>query len=164
MHQSSTIQLRPITIDDFDTILCWSRDDSFCLANGWETNRDEEELRRWWSYCVHMKKETFTRIGIQWESRLIGYGDLAGIGNGCAELGIAIGESNLWGKGIGHQAALSIVEYGRETYALTTFTAETHESNKRSRRMLEKIGFEEISRNGFEEYAGKIEQLIQYRL
>jgi [ribosomal protein S5]-alanine N-acetyltransferase len=40
-------------------------------------------------------------MGIDLEERLVGYADLACIKDNTAELGIAIGESTLWGKGIG---------------------------------------------------------------
>ncbi|WP_211748698.1 GNAT family N-acetyltransferase [Paenibacillus sp. Marseille-Q4541] len=80
-----------------------------------------------------------------------------------AKLGIAIGESALWGKGIGIQSALCMMEYGSNKLGITIYYAETHESNIRSRKMLEKIGFKEISRVGSEQYLGVDDQLIQYR-
>ncbi|WIV21226.1 bifunctional GrpB family protein/GNAT family N-acetyltransferase [Paenibacillus polygoni] len=73
------------------------------------------------------------------------------------------GETKLWGKGIEFNASLHMIGYGAKQLGITIFYAETHETNTRSRRMLEKLGFEEISRIGFEEYLGKNEQLIQYR-
>ena len=63
------IQLRPITMADFTAVLIWSKDDTFCLANGWETNRDEQELNEWWMHCVTNKATDFKRIGIQEVSR-----------------------------------------------------------------------------------------------
>jgi len=56
-----------------------------------------------------------------------------------------------------------MIEYGFNKFGITTFHAETHESNIRSRKMLVNIGFEEVSRIGSEEYLGKIDQLIQYQ-
>jgi hypothetical protein len=38
------IKIRPLTIDDFGYVLKWSKDDTFCSANDWEQNRDEQEL------------------------------------------------------------------------------------------------------------------------
>ena len=79
-------------------------------------------------------------------------------------VGIAIGDSTLLGKGIGYNSALFMVDYASKKLGITVFTAETHESNFRSRKMIEKIGFKEISRCGCEEYLGTENQLIQYRL
>jgi len=102
-------------------------------------------------------------MGIESNNKLIGYTDLFYIKHNTAEFGIAIGETGLWGKGLGFSSALSMIQYGTEYLGITFFNAETHESNIRSRRMLEKIGFIEVSRVGTEEYLGKEEKLIQYQ-
>lgn len=103
-------------------------------------------------------------MGIEWNEKFIGYADLACIKDNIAELGIAIGESELWGKGIGYNAAICMMDYGSKKLGISIFNAETHEANVRSRKMLEKLGFKEISRFGSEEYLGATNQLIQYRL
>ncbi|WP_108671360.1 GNAT family N-acetyltransferase [Peribacillus acanthi] len=157
------IKIRPITMDDYRFVLNWSKDDTFCSANGWEKNRNEEELFRWWHQCVHNISNDFIRMGIELEARLIGYADLAFIKDNQAELGIAIGESILWGKGIGYKSSISMMDYAKEHLGITVSNAETHEANNRSRKMLEKIGFKEISRIGSEEYLGTESKLIQYR-
>jgi len=56
-----------------------------------------------------------------------------------------------------------MMDYAKKL-GITTFKAETHEANVRTRKMLEKIGFKEISRIGCEDYQGKNNQLIQYSL
>jgi [ribosomal protein S5]-alanine N-acetyltransferase len=88
---------------------------------------------------------------------------LASIKDFSAEFGIAIGESKLWGKGIGFRATKMMLEYSKTEFGITVFHAETHDHNFRSRKMLEKIGFKEISRIGFEKYMGTECCLIQYR-
>ena len=54
-NHSESIELRPLTIDDYEAVLMWSKDDFFCTANGWELNRSSEELYRWWINCVNNK-------------------------------------------------------------------------------------------------------------
>ncbi|WP_037287889.1 GNAT family N-acetyltransferase [Saccharibacillus sacchari] len=157
------IRLRRLRSEDCDIVLSWSRDPIFCEANGWEKNRDPEELKQWWSYCVDMDKPSFIRLGIEHEGTLVGYADLAEIHDDQAELGIAIGERKVWGRGIGRQAALAIIEYGKMKLGIKSFAAETHESNTRCRSMLEKVGFAEIGRAGHEWYCGQHDRLIQYR-
>ncbi|MGE7690342.1 GNAT family N-acetyltransferase [Lysinibacillus sp. NPDC097214] len=161
---SQCIKIRPLTINDYETVLKWSKDDSFCSANGWELNRSPEELYRWWLNCVNNVAEDFIRMGISFNDKLVGYADLACIKNKTAELGIAIGESGLWGKGIGFTSAICMMEFASKKLGMTTFNAETHEANVRSRKMLEKIGFKEISRLGSGEFLGMNSQLIQYKL
>ncbi|WP_442598785.1 GNAT family N-acetyltransferase [Neobacillus sp. D3-1R] len=105
------IKLRPLELDDYKIALNWSKDIHFCIANGWPQNRSDEELSLWWSNCVNNKKEDFVRMGIEFNDKLIGYADLACIKGNTAEVGIAIGESKLWGKGIGYHSLLCMVNY-----------------------------------------------------
>ncbi|MFC5604091.1 GNAT family N-acetyltransferase [Sporosarcina koreensis] len=158
------ITIRPLHIDDYETVLSWSKDDLFCSANGWELNRNEEELYEWWNRCVHNKAANFIRMGIEFDGELIGYADLAKIEGHSAEIGIAIGDSSIWGKGIGYHATLRLMNYATSKLGITDFIAETHETNIRSRKMLQNQGFVETSRIGSEEYMGEKSQLIQYKL
>lgn len=158
------IKIRPLQMDDYETVLKWSKDEAFCAANSWEANRDADEIYQWWQKCVNGFSDDFIRFGIEWNKQFIGYVDLACINDESAEIGVAIGESKLWGKGIGYQATKRMMKYGSEKLGVTIFNAETHETNIRSRRMLEKLGFKEISRVGREEYLGVETQIIQYQL
>ncbi|UUI03836.1 GNAT family N-acetyltransferase [Oceanobacillus jeddahense] len=142
----NTILLRPLTMKDFQTVLKWGKDESFCTANGWELNRSEKKLYSWWNRCVFNEQPNFIRLGIEFQHTLIGYADLADIHPHTAELGIAIGESNLWGKGIGRIAAQKMITYGMEHLDIHQFHAETHVTNYRAQKMLKKIGFQEESR------------------
>jgi ribosomal-protein-alanine N-acetyltransferase len=126
--------------------------------------KNEAANNKWWQHCVNNISEDFIRLGIELENRLIGYADLACIKGNTAELGIAIGESSLWGKGIGFNASICMMDYASKHLGITVYNAETHETNFRSRKMLEKIGFKEVSRIGSEEYLGTESQLIQYRI
>ncbi|WP_053367954.1 GNAT family N-acetyltransferase [Bacillus sp. FJAT-27245] len=163
VNNVQSVNIRPIRIDDFKFVLNWSSDEEFCLANGWETNRNEDELYRWWLRCVKNETNDFVRMGIEFDGKLIGYADLAGIHGHSAELGVAIGDTAYWGKGLGVKAAQCMMEYGFKKLDITNFTAETHEENVRSKKMLEKIGFKEISRIGHEEYMGAESRLVQYQ-
>jgi RimJ/RimL family protein N-acetyltransferase len=159
-----SITLRALRLDDYEAVLRWSMDDKFCAANEWEKNRDEEELYQWWVRCVNIQAEDFLRMGIEYDNKLIGYADLANIEGNTAEIGIAIGNSSLWGNGIGYYSTLSLMNYASAKLGITDFIAETHETNIRSQKMLHNLGFKEVSRIGSEEYMGKDSQLIQFRL
>lgn len=159
-----TVRIRPIVMEDFPSVLNWSRDELFCSANGWESNREKEELYQWWKRLVMEIPEDFIRLGLELDGKLIGYVDFADIQNDTAEFGIAIGDSGLWGKGIGYQAALAALDHASTALGITKIFAETHETNLRSRRLLEKIGFKELSRKGNEIYLGENVQLVQLQL
>ncbi|MDG5472480.1 GNAT family N-acetyltransferase [Jeotgalibacillus sp. ET6] len=118
---SHGIKLRPINIQDYEAVLKWSKDPSFCSANGWEQNQPSERLYTWWSNCVNNAEKDFFRKGKELNGELIGYADLASIKDHTAELGIAVGESRLWGKGIGYHSALCMLKYGAEKVGISTF-------------------------------------------
>ncbi len=158
------ITLREIKISDFEEVLKWSKDRHFCFASGWDVTRTEDELFQWWRHCVYNLTENFIRLGIEYHGKIIGYADLLCINNNCAEIGITIGDSSLWGKAIGSNALIKLMKEAAENREITTFLAETHETNIRSQKMLEKLGFKEIGRNGSEIYAGQECSLIQYSL
>ncbi|WOV87764.1 GNAT family N-acetyltransferase [Sporosarcina oncorhynchi] len=162
MTITHSIKIRDISKGDYDAIVSWSKNDTFCSANGWELNRSEDELHRWWMHCVNNESVDFIRKAIELDGKLIGYADLATIQGQSAEVGIAIGDSTLWGKGIGADALKRMMEYASEKLGITVFHAETHEANSRAQRLLAKIGFLEVSRIGTEDYVGREDQLIQY--
>lgn len=164
VDNSNLIKIRPITEEDYGYVLKWSKNDKFCLANDWDINRNEQELYKWWLYCVNDLPENLIRMGIEMENKLIGYADLACIAGNTAELGIAIGESMLWGNGIGFRSSMCMMNYASSNFGITVFHAETHETNIRARKMLDKMGFKEVSRIGAEEYLGVETKLIQYIL
>ncbi|KPN96729.1 GNAT family N-acetyltransferase [Lysinibacillus sp. ZYM-1] len=158
------VHLRSITIEDFPFVLKWSKDQKFCLANGWGIKRSPEELFQWWLNCVRNASGEFIRMGIEYNGVLLGYADLSNMKQHTAELGVAIGDSSYWGKGIGTHAARCMLTFACENFNLKQLLAETHETNVRARFMLEKIGFIEMSRIGNEEYLGNNCKLIQYSL
>lgn len=162
MDYRDLIKIRPITEEDYVYIVKWSKNDEFCIANDWELNRNEHELYKWWLYCVNNLPEDYIRMGIEMENKLIGYGDLACIVGNTAELGIAIGESTLWGMGIGLNSSMRMMDYASSEVGITLFKAETHVTNTRARKMLDRMGFKEVSRMGAEKYLGVETRLIQY--
>ncbi|MCG1010761.1 GNAT family N-acetyltransferase [Salinicoccus sp. ID82-1] len=113
---------------------------------------------------INNKSKDFTRKGIEFEGKLVGYVDMTAIEKDTVELGIAIGESDLWGKGIGTKALLHTIENVSRSLGITTFQAETQEENVRSRGMLKKLGFKEIQSVVIENHIGTNDRIIQYEL
>lgn len=144
-----SLTLRPLKLDDFPQVLLWNQDPLFCEVNEWPLNRDKVLLHNWWKQCVETNKSDFHRIGIEWNNRLIGYVDFADMTEHSAELGIAIGDSSLWQKGLGSAALTQALEFGKTEFKIHNYIAETHVSNTRAQNMLIRLGFhktlEEIS-------------------
>ena len=61
----------------------------------------------------------------------------------CAELGISIGEKELWGKGYGTDAMLTLCGFGFGQMNLHRIWLRVYDFNARGRRCYEKCGFRE---------------------
>ena len=58
-----------------------------------------------------------------------------------AEVGIAIGEKQYWGKGFGSEALTLLIEHGFNTLNLNRIFLHVYETNQRAVRSYEKTGF-----------------------
>lgn len=135
------LTLRPLELADFPQVLLWNDDALFCEVNEWPLRREETALFGWWKQCVENNRPEFHRIGIEWNDRLIGYVDFAEITDYSAELGIAIGDSSLWQKGLGSAALKQALDFGKKKFKVQMYTAETHVKNERAQKMLMRHGF-----------------------
>ena len=140
------IRLRAVTVDDLATIVRWSRDETFCRANGWDVGRAEDEVGRHWTRLLTSPPPGLTRLGVEADGELVGYVDLADLTEDDAELGFAIGDSTRWGAGLGTAAARAMVEHGFGVLGLQRIRAVVEASNARSLAVLRKLGFVETCR------------------
>jgi [ribosomal protein S5]-alanine N-acetyltransferase len=158
------VALRALTLDDLDTVVRWSRDEEFCRANGWEVGRAPAEVRQHWAKLIAEPDHGFLRLGADVDGKLVGYADLADIGQE-AELGFAIGDSRRWGSGLGTATALAMINHGFDHLGLTQVRATVHETNRRSISLLEKVGFRRIGiLPGAEEYLGELTRVLEFAL
>jgi len=80
--------------------------------------------------------------------RLIGTCGLHNINllHGTAELGIAIGDKTVWGKGYGREAVRLLIEYGFRYLNLYNVSLWVHSFNERAYRAYLAAGFREVGR------------------
>jgi [ribosomal protein S5]-alanine N-acetyltransferase len=123
--------------------MSWAKDREFCLANDWSLEIPEERLISHWTGIITESSDNLIRKGITFENQLIGYADLADINQfeARASLGYAIGDSSLWGQGLGFLGAKLMLELAFESLKLERVTAEVNAANTRSLRVLEKLVF-----------------------
>ena len=79
-----------------------------------------------------------------------------------AEVGIFIGEKQLWNQGYGTEAMRMMVRYGFETLNLNRIMLEVYETNQRGQKAYEKAGFklEGRKRQGMYKHARYIDILM----
>lgn len=160
----SPIHLRPLRPGDEEAAVRWAADDEFCRAIDWELNVPAERVRAHWQRIIGHDDPTFLRLGVEYQGDLIGYVDLSGISLTEAEFGIAIGERDLWGCGLGVQAGKMLIESAFEMLNLERITSQVHAPNRRSHRLMHKLGFTEVGVVGHEAYQGEVVPLTGYEV
>ncbi len=143
------VHLRPLVMSDLSRVLEWSRDEAFCLANGWPVGLPAEQLQDWFVRLLNNPPVDLIRKGIvittaqHPEGYLVGFVDLRELNplEKRARLRIAIGDESHRGQGVGHAAGLQMLEHGFTELGLERITAEVHSSNSRMLSLVEKLGF-----------------------
>ena len=150
------VSLRPTEEADLPLLLAWRHNPQVMryFVDGGET---WEEHWRWWQ----SKPCSFI---IRYRSRPVG--EVHYTLDALPEVGIYIGETALWGKGIGREAmALLLQELRASTWRHTPYevvVASVHPDNKPSIRMFRALGFnfERVKDDGyllFRKHLGEVE-------
>lgn len=139
----SDVLLRPLTLGDLARVLEWSKDEEFCLANGWPVGLPQERLEDWFLRLLNNPPVDLIRQGILIEGRLVGFVDLRELNplEHRARLRIAIGTPDQRGQGVGYAAGLKMLDHAFNQLNLERITAEIRSSNKRMLSLIEKLGF-----------------------
>lgn len=137
------VGLRPLTLSDIARVLEWSKDEEFCLANGWPVGLPQERLEDWFLRLLNNPPVDLIRQGILVGGNLVGFADLRELNplEHRARLRIAIGTPDQRGQGVGYMAGLKMLEYAFNQLSLERVTAEVHSSNRRMLSLVEKLGF-----------------------
>lgn len=156
-----TVLLRGWQAGDEDAAVRWSQDTAFCLANGWTVGLEPEYVRQWW---LERAADSPELCMIQVDGVVVGYAEWQAVQGDVAELGIAIGDSGVWGQGIGTAAGKLMLARAFEGLGLTRVWAEVHATNTRSLALMQKLGLREVGRAGQDEYQGEVVPLVQFEL
>jgi len=155
------VALREWQPGDEEAAVHWSRDEAFCLSNGWTLELPAKQVREHWQ---NRGTQALALRMIELDHQIVGYAEWQSIENGVAELGIAIGDSWVWGRGVGAAAGRLMLEWAFGSLGFQKVWADVHEPNARSLALMRKLGFTEVSRNGLEEYQGQMVPMVQFGL
>lgn len=156
-----TVALRPLAPGDEDAAVRWAADPEFCAAADWTPGLSARAVRRHWQAIIAGGDPTFRRWGITYGGALIGYVDLGHLDGQSAELGIAIGERALWGRGLAREACVQVLDIAW-TLNLAEVTALVHEPNDRSHALMRSLGLLEAGQAGAERYRGAVVPVRRY--
>ena len=134
------ITLRGFTEDDLDALCQWRNHPEVCrfLVNRAKT-RDQAVA---WFRRITGDPNNMLK-GIVVDSHLVGYGIVEDVNVelGKCQVGIVIGKTDLWGKGVGKTVAGKLLMHCFETLELHRVLAVIAKGNDRSERLFKSLGF-----------------------
>ncbi len=143
------IYLRPLEMDDLERCQRWFNDPQVrhFLDTVYPLSREAERsfLEKIVGQPIGPGSDIILAIALQTDDLHVGNVGLHRINtvDRNAELGIAIGEKNMWQKGLGTEACRLLVEYGFATLNLHRIYLRVHSDNSRARAAYQKIGFQQ---------------------
>jgi acetyltransferase len=136
--------LRSITMDDIDDIYEYAKEENVGPNAGWKPHESREETIEI-AKQIFIGQETVWAIVYKENPKVIG--TVALIDDPKREydrakmIGYAISQ-NYWGRGIMTEVAKEVIEYGFEQLELDLISAYCYPFNLRSKRVIEKCGFQ----------------------
>jgi len=168
------IYLRPLTIEDAATSFQWRNDPEIWKFTMFRPpapiTLDMES--KWLQNALLQDDQQRFAICLSNSKRYIGNVQLIHIANGTAEFHLFVAEKEYWGKGIGAQATMLMLDYAFNTLQLNQVNLEVHRENLRAFQIYKKAGFLEAD-NGTEftkmtlsasDYQQEIKPLCKSRL
>ncbi|MFD2609001.1 GNAT family N-acetyltransferase [Deinococcus taklimakanensis] len=159
-----TVCLRPLRPGDEHAAVRWAANPLFCRAADWAQGLSPRVVQRHWLGLIHAHQPDFLRLGVEWQGRMVGYVDLAHLSAHEGEFGIGIGESDLWGQGVGRQAGRLLLQFAFEELGLERVSASVHAPNTRSLALMRRLGFRELGPGEPETYQGKLVPVIWFEI
>jgi len=135
--------------DDIPILARWNQDLEFTAQIGSPGEAHTIEMRReFYDKIARMRSDSVEfAVILLADGRLIGFGGLSDMSRMLtATLFVGIGERDLWGKGLGTEAARLICEYGFFFRSLHAIKAEVNGYNERSIRLHQRLGFKLVGR------------------
>lgn len=152
--------LRTIVESDISAIYEYSKQEKVGPNAGWKPHASKQETRQI-AEEIFIRKENVWGIVLKQSNQLIGtiglIEDRKRENKATKMIGYAISQ-DYWGKGIMTEAAQLVIEYAFEILQLELLSAYCYPFNNRSKRVLEKCGFQKEGtlKKAEKRYDGKI--------
>lgn len=166
--ETDRLMLRPIKEEDASDIFEYGKEQSVGPAAGWKPHESIEETRAIMK-AVFIDKDNIFGMVLKSSGKMIGsIGLMPDPHRNNPEvmmLGYAMSE-HYWGKGLMTEAAKAVIEYGFRELPISMISCTCYSINPRSRRVIQKCGFEYEGclRQGEKRYDGKVLDVELYSL
>ncbi len=113
MFTLHNVTLRYLEFDDIDTLYRWETDTELALWSGWTMPRSHAAFKHKYEQRITDPEKDLEMLGIEFNGQLVGYVQLFFIDEyeRRAEVGVLVGEKNLWGRGIASTALRIILDF-----------------------------------------------------
>lgn len=171
MIETARLRLRPWRMEDLEDFYAYAKDLDVGPWAGWKPHESIEESREILTRWVAGKEDGF-EIAIEDKASGKAIGSIGIMSDGhrpkisdCKSMGYVLGRA-YWGQGLMTEAARAVMDYAFQTMKLRLLSITHYTINKRSRRVIEKLGFvyEGTLRTGSAVYNGEERDLCCYSL
>lgn len=134
------IILQKLKAGDYPHFLRWWRDDELMgLTSGDHAPMGDEEIQKQVAKMASDKNVRHWLIEV--DDKIVGHINLNKINSKTAELQIVIGEKEYWGKGIGFEAIIKVLDQAK-SFGYKKILVEVRPDNIRAINLYQKAGFE----------------------
>lgn len=146
--QGPNVTLRELTMDDAEDRYLWCLDKEVTKHLNMPAKYppfSREETRAWIDMCINKSNGYEQKAIMMEDGKHIGWIDLKNIDrlNKHAELGIAIGDKNYWGKGYGLGAMREMLHWGFEELGMNKIWLRVEIDNEKAIKSYRKMGYVE---------------------
>jgi RimJ/RimL family protein N-acetyltransferase len=146
IEQLPRVQLRELTLDDVEDRYQWCLDKEVTRHLNMPEKYppfSREETQNWIKMCINRTNGYEQKAILTEKGKHIGWIDLKNIDklNKHAELGIAIGDKNYWGKGYGLSAMKEMLAWGFNELELNKIWLRVEVDNEKAIKSYKRIGY-----------------------
>ena len=144
-----SIYLRELYLSDAKTSFNWRNNPIIWKYTGFNSGKKitEKMELEWLKSALKKPNDHRFAICLKSNSQYIGNVQLTNVMSNTAEFHLFIGDPSFWGKGIGKQASILMLDFGFTHLDLDSVILEVHKENYSARTVYKKIGFSEIGSN-----------------
>jgi RimJ/RimL family protein N-acetyltransferase len=146
---NDSIYLRELYLSDAKTSFNWRNNPiiwKYTTFNSGKKITEKMELE-WLKSALKKPNDHRFAICLKSNSQYIGNVQLTKVMSNTAEFHLFIGDPSFWGKGIGKQASILMLDFGFTHLDLDSIILEVHKENYAAQSVYKKIGFSEIGSN-----------------
>lgn len=144
-----SIYLRELYLSDAKTSFNWRNNPIIWKYTGFSPDKiiSEKMELDWLKKALAKPNDHRFAICLKSSSQYIGNVQLTNVNSNTADFHLFIGEPSFWGKGIGKEASILMLNFGFTHLDLDSIILEVHKENYPAQSIYKKIGFSENGMN-----------------